>query len=150
MIEGIEIKDLIKHVDERGFFTELMREDWKDLLQGDNIVQFNLSHSYPNIVRAWHRHLRGQIDYFICLDGAIKICAYDDRENSRTNSELFEIILSSERQRVVRIPGMQKLLQHICDNGFEHHVAANLSQVADALYEAFTKYLGWEVYYHKG
>ena len=51
---------------------------------------------------------------------------------------------------VIRIPGFQKLLRHICENGFEHHVAVNLSQVADALHEAFTKYLGWDVYYHKG
>ena len=70
MIEGIEIKDLIKHIDERGFFSELLREDWDDILHNDAIVQFNLSFSYPNIVRAWHRHLRGQMDYFICLEGA--------------------------------------------------------------------------------
>ena len=51
---------------------------------------------------------------------------------------------------VIRVPGFQKLLAHICDNGFEHHVSMNPSQVADALEEAFTKYLGWEVYHHKG
>ena len=28
---------------------------------------------------------------------------------------------------VVEIPQMQKLLRYICENGFEHHVAANLS-----------------------
>ncbi|ODS36540.1 MAG: fucose isomerase [Candidatus Altiarchaeales archaeon WOR_SM1_79] len=51
---------------------------------------------------------------------------------------------------VIRVPGFQKLLAHICDNGFEHHVAMNPSQAADALEEAFGKYLGWEVYHHKG
>ena len=50
---------------------------------------------------------------------------------------------------VVQIPNMQGLLQHICRNGFEHHVALNPSQVADVLNEAFTTYLGWDVYYHK-
>ncbi len=50
---------------------------------------------------------------------------------------------------VIRVPGFQKLLAHICDNGFEHHVAMNPSQVADALEEAFSKYLGWEVYHHR-
>ena len=34
--------------------------------------------------------------------------------------------------------------------GFEHHVAVNLSQTADAVYEALSKYLDWDVYYHKG
>jgi len=51
---------------------------------------------------------------------------------------------------VVHISGFQQLLRHICENGYEHHVAAKPSRVADALYEAFTKYLGWEVYYHQG
>ena len=50
---------------------------------------------------------------------------------------------------VVRVPGFQKLLRYICENGFEHHVAANSGQVADALHEAFAKYLGWDVYYHR-
>lgn len=106
LIEGIVVKDLIKHVDERGFFSELLREDWNELLGEDSIVQFNLSYSYPGIVRAWHRHLRGQVDYFICIEGAIKVCAYDDREDSETYGELDEIVLSSERLRVVRIPGI--------------------------------------------
>jgi L-fucose isomerase-like protein len=50
---------------------------------------------------------------------------------------------------VVEIPHLQKLLHYICENGFEHHVAANLSHVADAVYEATTKYLGWEMYQHE-
>jgi L-fucose isomerase-like protein len=49
---------------------------------------------------------------------------------------------------VVRIPQYQKLLQFICENGFEHHVAINLSRTAPAVNEALEKYLGWEVYYH--
>jgi len=51
---------------------------------------------------------------------------------------------------VVEIPNLQGLLSYICNNGFEHHVSVNLTEVADAVYEALTKYLGWEVYYHKG
>ena len=51
---------------------------------------------------------------------------------------------------VIRVPGFQKLLAHICDNGFEHHIAINPSLIADALEEAFGKYLGWEVYHHRG
>ncbi|MBN1916967.1 MAG: L-fucose/L-arabinose isomerase family protein [Verrucomicrobia bacterium] len=50
---------------------------------------------------------------------------------------------------VVEIPDFQELLAYICDMGFEHHVAATLSEVADPIYEAFDKYLGWDVYYHE-
>lgn len=49
---------------------------------------------------------------------------------------------------VVEVPDLQRLLQFICENGFEHHVAANLSQTADAVHEALAKYLGWAVYKH--
>src|SRR5260370_25483513 len=44
---------------------------------------------------------------------------------------------------VVEIPNMQKLLHYICENGFEHHVAANFSTVAPIIHEATTRYLGW-------
>jgi L-fucose isomerase-like protein len=50
---------------------------------------------------------------------------------------------------VVHIPDLQGLLHHICENGFEHHVAINLSQVAAAVNEALGKYMGWDVYYHR-
>ena len=105
MIEGIIVKDLIKRVDDRGFFTELVRLDWSNLFEEETIVQVNHSYSYPNVIRAWHRHLRGQVDYFTCVDGAVKICAFDDREGSSTFMEVDEIVISNERLRVVRIPG---------------------------------------------
>ncbi|HEY2343600.1 MAG TPA: hypothetical protein VGH90_11240, partial [Chthoniobacteraceae bacterium] len=50
---------------------------------------------------------------------------------------------------VVEIPRLQDLLHYICENGFEHHVAANLSLTASAVYEAATKYLGWQIHWHK-
>ncbi|MGW8225508.1 MAG: L-fucose/L-arabinose isomerase family protein [Anaerolineales bacterium] len=50
---------------------------------------------------------------------------------------------------VVHIPRFQDLLSYICENGYEHHVAVNLSQTASVVQEAFSKYLGWEVYYHQ-
>jgi len=50
---------------------------------------------------------------------------------------------------VIEVPRMQELLRYICENGFEHHVAANLSECAAAVYEATTKYLGWEMYWHR-
>jgi L-fucose isomerase-like protein len=50
---------------------------------------------------------------------------------------------------VIEIPHFQKLLHHICENGYEHHVAINLSQCAAAVHEALSKYMGWDVYYHR-
>jgi len=50
---------------------------------------------------------------------------------------------------VVKIPQLQRLLRYICENGFEHHVAANFSTVAGAVHEAATRYFGWDVHWHK-
>ena len=49
---------------------------------------------------------------------------------------------------VAEIPQLQKLLKYICREGFEHHVAANFSDVSKAVHEAAVRYLGWESYYH--
>ena len=48
---------------------------------------------------------------------------------------------------VAEIPQLQKLLKYICREGFEHHVAANFSDVSKAIHEA-ARYLGWESQYH--
>ena len=69
-------------------------------LRNTEIVQANLSVSYPGMIRAWHRHNQGQVDHFLVLQGAIKICAYDEKEN-----RLEQIVTSSEILRLVRIPG---------------------------------------------
>jgi len=100
MLQGIRIKPMSRLPDERGFFTEVMRKDWKDLFGEDNVAQANLSSTYPGVIRAWHRHLRGQVDYFLALKGLIKICAFDDK-----TKELNEVISSALNLQVVRIPG---------------------------------------------
>ena len=100
MLEGIKIKPIKRFVDERGFFAEVMRKDWKDLFGEDTVAQSNLSFTYPNTIRAWHRHHRGQVDYFLALKGLIKICAFDDE-----TKELNEVFSSGLDPQIVRMPG---------------------------------------------
>ncbi len=100
MLNGIIIKPIKRLQDERGFFTEIMRKDWKDLFGNDSIAQANLSLTFPGIIRAWHKHVKGQTDYFIALKGTIKICAYDEK-----TEELNEIISSGQNLQAVRMPG---------------------------------------------
>ena len=49
---------------------------------------------------------------------------------------------------VAHVPKLQKLLRHVCQNGFEHHVVMTRSKTADILTEALGNYLGWDVYQH--
>ncbi len=50
---------------------------------------------------------------------------------------------------VLRVPQLQELLQYICKNGFEHHVAVNFSRYGAALADALGNYKGWQVYHHR-
>ena len=99
-LNGVRTQDINVLPDERGFFAEALREDWTELLGDDKVVQANVSFSYPNVIRAWHKHVRGQVDYFLVLKGAMKICAYEEE-----NGRLVEIIASGEKITLVRIPG---------------------------------------------
>ncbi len=98
-LAGVKTYDLKLLPDERGSFTEILRRDWQDFVD-EWIAQANLSYSYPGIVRAWHRHLEGQIDYFLVLKGAMKICAFDAE-----TKKMAEVIASEAKPMLVRIPG---------------------------------------------
>jgi len=104
-LPGVKLVDLARFPDERGVFTELMRSDWDELLDDDTIVQANLSITYPGVIRAWHKHERGQVDYFLVVKGAMKVCAYDDDDNSPTRGHMVEVVMSENRMQLLRVPG---------------------------------------------
>ena len=49
---------------------------------------------------------------------------------------------------VAHVPNLQQVMQHVCKNGFEHHVVMTVSRSASILAEAFGTYFGWEVTHH--
>ncbi|MCJ7544743.1 MAG: fucose isomerase, partial [Phycisphaerae bacterium] len=49
---------------------------------------------------------------------------------------------------VAEVKGLQGLLEHVCANGFEHHVAISQSHCAAAVAEALETYMGWSIYRH--
>jgi len=99
-LKGVKTYEINILPDERGFFSEALRTDWKEFLEDEQVKQINLSYSYPNVVRAWHKHTRGQIDHFLVIQGAMKICAYNDE-----TGEMAEVIASAKKPTVVRMPG---------------------------------------------
>jgi len=50
---------------------------------------------------------------------------------------------------VIEIERLQELLQYICENGYEHHISIAPGNTASIIHEAFSKYLGWEIYHHE-
>jgi dTDP-4-dehydrorhamnose 3,5-epimerase len=100
MLPGVKIKPLIRHYDERGSFVEVLRKDWPSILKKKGVAQANLSVTRPGIIRAWHKHNRGQTDFLICLKGSMKIGIYEDE-----TGDLNEIFSTGERLQIVTVPG---------------------------------------------
>lgn len=50
---------------------------------------------------------------------------------------------------VTRVPDLQRLLNYLCKNGFEHHVAVVRGHVKHIIEEAVESYLGWDLYLHQ-
>ncbi len=65
-------------------------------------------------------------------------------EGELTNDELKTF----GNRAVAKVPNLQKVLHHVCEKGFEHHVVMTQSHSAANLAEAFGNYLGWEVHNH--
>jgi L-fucose isomerase-like protein len=88
--------------------------------------------------------------------GPITYCrASTDDLHGRMRAYVGEGELTTDRMEsfggygVVRVPRLQDLLQYVCKNGYEHHVAVNLSTQARAIAEALETYKGWEVHRHE-
>ncbi len=100
MIEGVILKDLIIHRDERGALFEILRSD-------ENIFN-KFGQAYITIcksgwVKGWHYHLK-QVDYFCVVQGKAKIVLYDRRQDSSTYGTIEEYILDVEKPQLLRIP----------------------------------------------
>lgn len=100
MIEGVRLRALVRHVDERGSLTELLRADWPEFGRfGQAIFTVNL----PGVVRGWHWHLE-QTDYVVVISGAAKVPLYDGRRDSPTRGVIEEHVLGGDLFAALVIP----------------------------------------------
>ena len=102
MIEGIEIKELVTHKDERGFFCEIIRGS--DNFFQNEFAQLSHTMSFLGVSKAWHLHKK-QTDWMCALIGDIKLVLYDTRKESKTYKQLMEILMGDTLgKKVVKIP----------------------------------------------
>ncbi len=100
MIQGVEVKQLTRNADERGFLMEIIRKDDPIFTK---FGQCYVSMNYPGVVRAWHYHEK-QDDFFVVVKGMIKVGLYDMREGSPTRGEVSEYYLGDNNNIVLKIP----------------------------------------------
>jgi dTDP-4-dehydrorhamnose 3,5-epimerase len=102
MINGVIIKELITHSDERGFFREIIRVT--DELFTEGFGQWSVSQMYPEVIKAWHIHKK-QVDWWYVHGGVVRVALYDTRKDSPSYKKLVELLMGDNQQaQVLRIP----------------------------------------------
>jgi dTDP-4-dehydrorhamnose 3,5-epimerase len=100
MIKGVVVKKLIKHVDDRGFFMEILRDD-DELLK--RFGQASMSLTYPGVVKAFHYH-QEQEDLWFFPKGNAQVVLYDIREESPTYGERNVYYMGEHNPILLLIP----------------------------------------------
>lgn len=102
MIEGVMIKKLATHVDDRGFFRELIRST--DDFFKEGFGQLSVAQMRLGVIKAWHIHKK-QVDWWYVPSGLLRVALYDTREDSPTFKETTEVLLGDDQPaQVLRIP----------------------------------------------
>ena len=117
MIEGVQIKELVTHADERGFFREVIRSTDPFFAAGFG----QLSHSLvlPGVLKAWHAHKR-QAQWTYLAAGELDVVLHDTRPDSPTFRKTVELLLGDRHaaRAYVMPPGVAH--GYRCVNGPAH------------------------------
>ena len=102
MIDGVELKELTTHRDERGFFREIARDTEEIVTEGWAQVSHSLMHTA--VAKAWHVH-PNQIDWWYVPVGDLKVALYDTRDGSATKGQRHELFLGEHYDaQLLKIP----------------------------------------------
>ncbi|SMC06019.1 dTDP-4-dehydrorhamnose 3,5-epimerase [Sulfobacillus thermosulfidooxidans DSM 9293] len=99
-IEGVVVKQLVRHPDDRGFFQEILRDD-DHLLR--KFGQASLSMSYPGVIKAFHYHER-QDDLWFFPVGSAQVVLYDARKDSPTYGITQVLYPGEDNPQLIVIP----------------------------------------------
>jgi len=97
VIAGLLRIELVRHEDERGWFSELARTS----ALPKPFRQANLSYSRKGVIRGLHFHERGQDDVFVCLAGMVRVVVLD-----RSTGETFTEDIGDDNPVAIYVPGI--------------------------------------------
>ena len=100
MIDGVQVKSLKVHCDERGRLMEVLRSDEEFF---EKFGQVYLTTAYPGVVKAWHYHEK-QTDHLVAAHGMVKIVLYDAREGSPTYRQVDEFFAGEHHPILIKVP----------------------------------------------
>jgi len=113
-IDGVIVRDLHRFVDQRGWLTEIFRQDELDAEY--HPVMAYVSMSLPGVVRGPHSHV-DQTDLFAFLGPSrFKLRIWDTRSESESYGCEMTLLVGEDRPTLVMIPtGLAHAYQNIGD-----------------------------------
>jgi dTDP-4-dehydrorhamnose 3,5-epimerase len=105
-IDGVEIVDLRRHVDDGGSMTELARlaDGRPEALRDFTVRQINFSEVEPGVIKAYHLHLRQTDVWYVPPSDRMLVVLLDARKGSRTEGVRMRFVMGAGASRLVRIP----------------------------------------------
>ena len=93
MIDGVVVRDLQVHGDERGRFVETYRREW--VPGGREMVQGNRADRQQGCIVGLHFH-RNQADWWYVVEGTARVVLHDLRQGSPTDGATLAIDLGRQ------------------------------------------------------
>lgn len=100
MINGVKIKQIKRHSDDRGYFSEIIKFGEETLKE---IKQKSYTEAYPGVIKDFHYHKK-QFDIWVPVKGNIEIVLYDLRDDSPTKGETQVIFGGENNSILILIP----------------------------------------------
>jgi dTDP-4-dehydrorhamnose 3,5-epimerase len=102
VIDGVTLKDIITHGDDRGFFREIIRGT--DDFFADGFGQLSHSLVQQGVLKAWHGHVH-QTQWTYAASGVLRVAIHDLRPDSPTRGVTEEVTIGDGHAAVVyRLP----------------------------------------------
>ncbi len=99
MIDGVVIKQIIMHRDERGFFAELLKTGDETFHE---IKQTSYSETRPGVIKAFHVHNYWEV--WCVIKGHARVVLYDGRSESLTYGKTQVVFTGEENLQTIAIP----------------------------------------------
>lgn len=123
LIDGVKLKKLTIHRDERGMLMEVLKADWTGIVDKDlPYGQTYRSATLPGFARdeeEWHNHPTRQVDRFVVVSGSAVFALYDWRKDSATYGKLNLFLMGDingdDNQYLLLIP--KNVLHGFCTVG---------------------------------
>jgi len=100
MIQGVKIKQIKRHFDDRGFFSEIIKFGEEIFIE---VKQTSYSLAYPGVIKAFHWHKK-QIDVWFFVSGTAQVVLHDLRQNSPTCKETNVFYMGEDNPILLSIP----------------------------------------------